>query len=68
VSRGLEKYVTVRKVDDWETAFAEKSERRRKRSRQRHVIRHTALFVLIGAAILVGLWLVDMAASTFLFR
>jgi ferric-dicitrate binding protein FerR (iron transport regulator) len=55
-------------VEDWEVAFAEKSERRRKRSRQRHVIRRTALFALIGAAILAGLWLVDTATNLLRFR
>jgi hypothetical protein len=46
-------------VDDWEAAFRDKSERRRRRARRNRLIRRGALLALISALILLGLWTAD---------
>ena len=47
-------------MEDWEAAFRDKSERRRRRSQRNRLIRRGALLTLIAALILAGLWAVDM--------
>jgi hypothetical protein len=46
-------------MEDWETAFIEKSERRRRRARRNRLIRRGALLALLSAVILLGLWAAD---------
>ena len=46
-------------MEDWEGAFREKSERRRRRSVRNRLVRRGALLALIAALILAGLWAVD---------
>ena len=46
-------------MDDWEAAFREKSERRRRRSQRNRLIRRGALLALISGVILLGLWTFD---------
>ncbi|HUG45913.1 MAG TPA: hypothetical protein VMK31_05300 [Sphingomicrobium sp.] len=54
-------------MQDWEVAFAEKSERRRKRSQLRQIIRWTMLVFLVAVGILAGLWLVDRSFHFLMF-
>ena len=46
-------------MDDWEAAFRDKSERRRRRSQHNRLIRRGALLALLSALILLGLWALD---------
>ena len=50
-------------MEEWERAFAEKSERRRRRSLRRRYIRRASLIALISIAILAGLWLVNTSLA-----
>ena len=53
-------------MEDWERAFAEKSERRRRRSLRRRYIGRAAVIGLISIAILLGLWLVNKSLAVIL--
>ena len=46
-------------MDDWEAAFREKTERRRRRSQRNRLIGRGALLALISGVILLGLWTFD---------
>ncbi len=55
-------------MQDWEKAFLDKSERRRRRARRNRLIRRCILIVLISLLILAGLWLVNESMELIAIR
>ncbi len=50
-------------MEEWQASFVQKSEKRRRRSSRRRLIRQTKLIVGISLAILAGLWLFNEFAD-----
>jgi fatty acid desaturase len=50
-------------MEEWQASFVQKSEKRRRRSSRRRLIRQVKLIVFISLTIMAGLWLFDQFAD-----